>query len=111
MPSIDLGSQKELEVLSVFDFETITVSDSAAGKGFTVATFAPTGETPAKAAVVTIDDQPIRVRYDGTAPTTTVGHGHNADDVLWVRGERNIRGFLAIKEGGADATLQVSYLR
>jgi hypothetical protein len=93
-----------------YDFETITVSSVAIG--FTSSKVSSTGVPSAKAAIITIETNPLRYRYDGTAPTTTVGHLRAATDTpLVVWGINNIRNFKMIRQGGADASVSVTYIR
>ena len=52
--------------------ETVTVSTSSIG--LTLATYQPTTGQKAIEALVTVATSSIRVWYDGSAPTSTVGH-------------------------------------
>ena len=55
-----------------FASETITVSTTAIG--FTLATYAPTGgPVTANQALVFVNTNNLRARFDGVAPTTSVG--------------------------------------
>lgn len=92
----------------VFAFETITVS--SASIGFTSATYAPTGQTPAFAALVTIETNSVRFRSDGTAPTASVGHIVTANQTIEVCGTDNVKNFRMIRVG-SDASATVSYFR
>lgn len=92
----------------VFAFETITVSSVSIG--FTAATYAPTGEQQAFAALVSLETNAIRFRSDGTAPTAAVGHAVSAGSNIEVCGTANVRNFRMIRQS-ADATATVSYFR
>lgn len=92
-----------------FAYETITVSDSAVG--FTAGTRQPTSALGAQAALVTVETQPIRIRMDGTDPTATVGHLLQDTDALVITGPNNVIKFRAIRDGGSDATILVTYFR
>ena len=81
--------------------ESLTVSTSSVGLAAI-----PTG---AMLAWVTVDTSPVRVWFDGTAPTSTVGHKMEVGDGFWILG--SLAKFRAIRDSGAssDATLRVSY--
>lgn len=95
--------------LNPFAFEQVTVS--TASIGFTAATFAPSGQTPADFAVVSVESQAIRYRDDGVAPSTTVGHVVAAASSFTVCGLNSIRIVRFIRDDASDATLDVSYYR
>jgi len=56
---------------------------------------------------ITVETQPIRYRYDGTAPTDTVGHLLPAPSELILTGTDNVRQFQIIR-ATADATIMVT---
>lgn len=85
-------------------FETITVSTTSLR--LTAATSAGS-----LGALVTIETNPIRYRFDGTAPTAAVGHLAPIGQAIEVCGGDNIRNFRMIRQGAADATATVSYFR
>lgn len=90
-----------------FAFETITVSSTAVG--FTSATYNPaTGA--AKRALLSCETNPIRFRYDGTNPTTTVGHALAAATMINITGGNAISQFRMIASG-SDSTCSVTYER
>lgn len=92
-----------------FAFEQITVSNSAIG--FTTATYAPTGQLPASLAYITLETNPIRFRNDGTNPTASVGHLVNPAQTIEVCGTLAVSQMRMIRQGAADGTAMVSYLR
>ena len=96
-----------------FARETLTVDSTAGGVGFTAATYAPSGGVPtrAKRAFVTAETAQSRYTYDGTAPTTTLGHLLEAGQSLTVEGYDNIAAFRAIRTGDTSASYQVSFER
>ena len=62
----------------------------------------------AKMAVITVEDEPIRYRDDGTAVTASVGTLIKADGSVVVCGKAmDTIGF--IRDGGTDATINVNY--
>lgn len=108
--------------LPAIDYEAITVSTVSIG--FTTAKIvvqtASTNTTEGSAyidtkrvdeALVTVETNPIRFRLDGTAPTSAEGHLLQAGDSIVVSGFSNVSKLRFIRQGGADATLRVTYYR
>jgi hypothetical protein len=95
--------------LNTFAFEQVTASTVAVI--LTVATWSPTGGTSAARAVITVQDNGVRYRADGTAPTATVGTPLAAGDELTIWGTEDIRDIQFIRSGAADAILNVHYAR
>lgn len=89
-----------------FAHESITVDNTA--QAFTAATYLTGGEK-AKRAVITIELAQIRYTYDGTTPTSSVGHLCNPFDVITLIGSDNITNFRAIRAGSTNATIKVTY--
>jgi hypothetical protein len=87
---------------TAWNFETVTVATTAIG------VVASSGDNVAHRAVITVETAQIRFRYDGTAPTATVGHLAEIGDRLTIEGRANIRNFLAIRTGATSGTLQVT---
>lgn len=92
-----------------FAFETLTVSNSA--KVMTASTYAPNGQAPSEKAFVTCEAGELRYRYDGTAPTATVGHKLTDGAFIILNGIHQIQKFSCIRSGSVDATLAVTYER
>jgi hypothetical protein len=82
-------------------FETIIVSNAHA-EILTVATYGA-----ATKAIITVETNPVRVRWDGTAPTTAIGHLCAAGSTIEIT-DHDITHFKAIATG-ADATLSITY--
>lgn len=101
---------------TAYDFETITVTTSAGG-GDTSKIQPSGGADPAREMRIWVRaGGPINYRYDGTAPTSTVGLGpiSTTDDFpIIINGTTNILNFSAIRDSsaGGNATLAVTYLR
>lgn len=104
-----MAQYRVTEQTDIFAYEEITVSTTAIG--FTVATIKPTGHTRAVYALVTCEDAAVRFTMDGTTPTTSLGHLLSAGSSLELESPNTISRFLAIRDGGSDATLRVSYGR
>ncbi len=86
-------------VYAVAGYEQLTIS---------TAVISLTVPRLAKMAVITVEDQPIRYRDDGTAVTTTVGTLIKADGGVVVCGKAmGTIGF--IRDGATDATINVNY--
>ncbi len=90
-----------------FDFETITVADTAIG--LTASKLASSPKP--KKVFITVETAEIRYRYDGTAPTDTVGHLTLPNDILTFEGFSQLNNIKFIRTTATSATLQVSYLR
>lgn len=94
-----------------FAFEQVTVSNAAAGIGFTVTKFSPAGEFPAVMAVCNLETNPIRFRSDGLAPSATVGQLATAGTQIEACGNQALRVTLFIRQGAADGVLSCHYYR
>lgn len=92
-----------------FDFETITVDNTAAGVGLTASKL--TSSPRPKKVIITVETAQCRYRLDGTAPTSTVGHILNPMDSLVLEGYSQLNNFKSIRTGATSATIQVTYLR
>lgn len=93
-----------------FADEAITVSSAA--KSLTAATYKPGGQVPpTRRAVITVEDAQIRFRTDGSAPTSSVGHIANIDDVIMLSNINDMSNFKAIRTTSTDAKIYVSYKR
>lgn len=57
---------------------------------------------------ITVETQSARYRYDGTAPTASVGHLLPAPSELILTGTDNVRRFQIIRATGSDATVMVT---
>lgn len=89
-------------------FEELDVSSTALP--FTAALY---GQDPSNLAIlaeVTVEEDAVRVRVDGVAPTATVGQLWPVGSKLYVCGRQNIRNFQVIRVTG-DADVTVTYYR
>jgi len=57
---------------------------------------------------ITVAGNPVRYRYDGTAPSAAVGHYLAADAEVVVDGRPNLDRLSFIRAGGADGELAVT---
>ena len=89
-----------------FAFERVTVTDSAIG--LTELTYNAGGSSH-KRAFITVDVGQLRYRYDGSDPTSSVGHIASFGDSIIIEGAVNIKNFKAIRAGDQSATLSVTY--
>lgn len=80
--------------------------DNTAG-GVPLATSA--AKDAATFAVLTVHSQPIRYVKDAAVVTTAMGHYATDKDVIVLRDQQQIDNFRAIREGGTNATVSVSY--
>lgn len=87
-----------------FNFQSLTVSTTAVSPTATV------GDLKAHRAVITVETDQIRFRYDGTAPTSSVGHIMNPGERLIMEGRSNISGLQFIRSSAAtaDAVLRIT---
>lgn len=58
-------------------------------------------------ALITVEGSSARYRYDGSAPTVTVGHMINSGDVIQILGALNLQDFQIISQG--TTTLMITY--
>ena len=90
------------EYRSAFAYEDITVSSAH------YETFTTTTMNGAFTANITVEDNPVRVRWDGGNPTTLVGHLLQSGDQLKLDFTADLWHFKAIATGG-DSKLRVTY--
>lgn len=92
-----------------YDREDITVDNTSGGVSLD-ATILATEPRP-KRAYITVEDAQIRFTYDGTSPTSSLGHILNPMDSLYIEGVGNMSLFRAIRTGGTSGSLCVTYER
>ena len=69
--------------MAAYDHESIAVADTAVGlTAAKIALAASRFNLPLKKVVVTVETAPIRVTWDGTTPTSSVGHTLNIGDLI-----------------------------
>ena len=85
-------------------FESLTVGATVIGLSSSVY---ETAQFTAKTAIITVEDEPIRYRIDGTAP----GDGHEGieNDVMELCTIEEIRNFRAVRSGASDSAIKVTY--
>jgi hypothetical protein len=88
-------------------YEQVTVSTTS--KALTEAAYKPRSTTKAQKAIIGIEDNGIRFRLDGLAPTSAVGMEAGSGDMIELNGIDEIVQFRAIRSGAADAVLNVTY--
>lgn len=93
------------------DLESITVSTTAIGGTAGKLLVARTGGFNKRAVMmfISVETNPCRFRFDGTAPTSSVGHLLAANDTLTISGEQNCSNLKFIRSGGSDSTVMVTY--
>lgn len=77
----------------------------------TVTTTAATGITPerqGRSALISVETNPVRIRYDGGAATATDGHLLNAGDTIRITSADDLAKTSVIAIG-ANAVLQITY--
>lgn len=96
--------------VSAGQFESITVSTTAVS--FTAASYHPgTGTEDSKSVTCSVETSAIRVKYDGNAPTATVGVYIASGKTFTVTGYNNISRVKMIRDTAAssDATVQCMF--
>lgn len=103
------GSIVDFRPKVAFAFETISATGIA--QGLTVATFKPSGSAIASEAFLTLSGGDIRYRYDGIAPTASVGHLLSDGGYLRLKGQHQLENFKFILTGTRTGVLSISYER
>jgi len=100
--------------MSAMDFESVTVSTTAVG--LTETKYKKAMESAgallgAKSAFITVEDNPIRFSVmAGVTPTaSTNGHEMGAGTSFELHGATQMANFKAIRTGGADGVLHITY--
>jgi len=57
---------------------------------------------------ITVATNPVRYRYDGGAPTATIGHYLAANEETEIVGRQNIANLRFIRAGGSDGVVSVT---
>jgi len=93
--------------LEPYDFERITVGVAAGG--LTAAKMATASGRPAKAARMVCDTTAISYREEGGTPVAgqAIQRAVGAEWMVW--GQNAVRNFKAIRNGGADGYIAVTY--
>ena len=102
---------------TAYDHQVLTVSTSPVG--FDAAKLRPQTDAnqrdqgPARLLLVTVDSvNSLRYTIDGTTPVAgTTGHVLNNGDAITLANFQAMLTFRAVREGGADSKLQITYLR
>ena len=93
--------------LQTFAEEDITVADSAIGLTLSNLLVTP----PLKRVELFVEDAQIRIRTDGSNPTSSVGEILNPFDRFTIKNPGDAQNFKAIRTGAASATIRARYLR
>lgn len=105
-----MGVASRLLSGDAFAHEKITVADTAIG--FTAATYGVANKDSTRlTAFVTVEGAYMRYRYDGSNPTTLLGHLSSRGDSFKIEGSQNLKRFRAIAIGDNSASLFVTYER
>lgn len=86
-------------------FENVTIDNTSAGIGFTASTITPPGAPIMTVCKGKLETAQIRYRYDGTAPTTTVGAIVDIGDMVTITGYAYLQAFRAIRTGSSSGTI------
>jgi hypothetical protein len=92
------------EQKTAFTKETLAVADTAVG--FTSGTY-----LTATGAVITAEDAPMRVFWDGSTPTSSVGQLIAAGDIIILKSASDIANFKAIRTTAVSGKLTSVFSR
>ncbi len=87
---------------NAYAFESVTVAASAVG--LTAATYDDSTK-----AEITLETAQIRVRKDGTDPTSSEGHLVEVGDIIVLNSAADLATFKAIRTGSTSGVLKVTY--
>ena len=92
---------------NIHGYHTLTVSTSAVGASDWSAAVP---DTHVVSAIITVEDNPIRFRVDGTSPAADEGHEAQDTEIITLDTEIEVRNFEAIKHStaGGDAKLKMT---
>jgi len=106
-----MGSKLEIMKAGNYQFqkfEQIAVADSAVA--FTSSTYTLTDGTLPSIVVFSVTTGNVRIRMDGTDPTTTVGTVYVKDLKPYeLKGTANIQAAKMIRDGSTSAVIDVAY--
>lgn len=97
-----------------YNYESLTVTNAV--QVLTASIYKPStsitknSDKPAARAIITIETDQIRYRYDGGNPSATVGHLMSPGDIILLVGEFAIKNFKAFRVT-TDASIKVTYER
>lgn len=109
--------------LTPMNYEAITIDNTAGGIALSASEYITTANAAgsgvgatqrfhAVSAFISVESQPIRWTVDGTAPVaTTTGHKATDTDTITLNGIDAITKFRAIRDGGTNATIHVTYFK
>lgn len=90
-------------------YESLSATDTALGLTQSVY-MNVAGDYPVVGAIITVEGNSIRVKLDGSDPSTTDGHLFDIGSVLRIEGLPNLSNFKFISsDGTTTATIRVSY--
>ncbi len=84
-------------------FQQVTVSDTP----IQLPGISDNGRNEAQYASITVEGDPVRVRLDGTDPSSTIGHLMYH---LFLDDRKDIKEFRAVRSGTSDSVMSISYL-
>lgn len=95
--------------LMALDYEEISVGNTVVG--LSQSKVSPANAPAMTLAFITVEDAPVRYRYDGGDPSATAGHLANVGSSITLFGTNNLRQFKAIRSSTTNARLIVTYER
>lgn len=91
--------------------ERVTVSTTSIGGTLATIIGSNPDDRRATAAVVQAVTNPIFYTMDGSTPSSTNGKRLQQDEELPIAGHQKIKDFRAVRDGGVDAVIDISYYR
>jgi len=90
-------------------FTQVTVSNTAVGlTALPTAPFTQEQVDAAARAVISVNSGAVRVRYDGTNPTVSIGHVFQIGNVFQIVGNGNLNTLSLIRDGTNDVILAIT---
>lgn len=113
MPNFDMG---RLGAMVAYTQEVLTVGTDAVQLSAALYRQTAAGANPAKAAIMAVEadtNEFLRMRLDGTDPTSTVGSEVDDQEFIRLRGMNALVNFSAIRDDGnaSDVNVTVQYYR
>ena len=90
------------------DFETLTISNAA--KSLTSSKYVNSAGNATRA-FLTLAGGEVRYRYDGSDPTSSVGHVLSSGGFLVIEGQNQMSMIRFIRTGSSDGTASLTYER
>jgi hypothetical protein len=95
-----------ISTTTAYAYDSATVSSTA--MTMTAIGFSAANIDTADRALISVDTQPVRFRYDGGVPTAAEGHYLESGDTHMIEGNQNIRNLQLIRATGTDGFVAIT---